>query len=131
MNEVLMLLTKLAVSGESCTPQESVFGIPTWYKYLKGQEFPTGECVLIGNFAQNKLESLLGIGLAITEILLFIAGFLAIVYVIYGGFRYVLSQGEPENTKIAKDAILNAVIGLVIAVLASAIVRFIGTSLTK
>lgn len=130
MNEVLMLLTKYAVSGETCTPQESVFGIPTWYKYLPA-ETVNGECKLLGDFTVNKMNSLLGIGLAITEILLFIAGFLAIVYVIYGGFRYVLSQGEPENTKIAKDAILNAVIGLVIAVLASAIVRFIGTSLTK
>ena len=130
MIHIAELMLRFAASGDPCTPQQSVFGIPTWYKYLDGQEFPTGECALIGEFAQNKMDSLLSIGLAVTEILLFLAGLFAIVYIIYGGFRYVLSQGEPENTKIAKDAILNAVIGLVIAVLASAVVRFIGTTIS-
>lgn len=125
----MSLIPSLLSRFAAACPEQSVFGIPTWYKYLPADTV-NGECKLLGDFAQSKLDSLLGIGLAITEILLFIAGFLAIVYVVYGGFRYVLSQGEPENTKIAKDAILNAVIGLVIAVLASAIVRFIGNSIS-
>lgn len=125
----MSILPDLLSRFAAACPEQSVFGVPTWYKYLPG-ETVSGECKLLGDFTQNKIDSLLGIGLAITEILLFIAGFLAVVYVVYGGFRYVLSQGEPENTKIAKDAVLNAVIGLVIAVLASAIVRFIGASIT-
>jgi hypothetical protein len=107
---------------------ESVFGIPTWYKYIDSQ-MVNGDCKLLGDFDINNFEQLLGIGIAIVEILLFFAGIIAVAYIIYGGFRYVLSQGEPENTKIAKDSILNAVIGLVIAILGSAIVRFIGSTL--
>lgn len=129
MSILPVILTKFAQATTPSCPQESVFGIPTWYKYLPAESV-NGECKLLGDFTVNKMDSLLGIGLAITEILLFIAGLLAIVYIIYGGFRYVLSQGEPENTKIAKDAILNAVIGLVIAVLASTIVRFIGKTIS-
>lgn len=125
MNFIPVLLTKFAAA----CPEQAVFGIPTWYKYLPA-ETVNGECKLLGDFSQSKMGSLLGIGLALTEILLFIAGLLAIFYIIYGGFRYVLSQGEPENTKIAKDAILNAVIGLVIAILASTLVRFIGTTIS-
>ena len=110
-------------------PPASKFGIPTWYKYLDGQEV-NGECQLLVNANISDLDSLLGIGLAVVEILLFFAGIIAVSFIIYGGFRYVLSQGEPENTKVAKDAILNAVIGLVIALLASTIVRYIGRNIS-
>lgn len=120
----LYLLTRFAVD----CPEQSKFGIPTWYKYLPGRQVQQ-ECRLMGNFDIEKLDRFLAIGLALVEILLFVAGIIAVAYIIYGGFRYVLSQGEPENTKIAKDSILNAVIGLIIAIMATVIVRFIASRL--
>ncbi len=126
MISIVNLLTNF---GAGCAA-ESVYGIPTWYKYIDAQADANGTCQLLGDFDIANFESLLGIGIAVVEIMLFFAGIIAVAYIIYGGFRYVLSQGEPENTKIAKDSILNAVIGLVIAVLGSAIVRFIGSTLT-
>lgn len=114
-----------------CQLPDSVFGIPTWYKYLDGTPDANGVCRIGGNFSVDRIDSLLSIGLAAIEILLFIAGIVAVAYVIYGGFRYVLSQGNPDETGKAKDAILNAVIGLVIAILASAIVRFVAGQFTS
>ena len=39
------------------------------------------------------------------------------------------SNGEPDRTKGAKDTILNALIGLVVAIVASSVVSFIGNSI--
>jgi hypothetical protein len=62
--------------------------------------------------------------------MLFVAGIVASIFIVYGGFRYVLSQGNPDQTKVAKDAVLNAVIGLVITILAAVIVRFVAAELS-
>ena len=45
--------------------------------------------------------------------------------IIYGGVLYTTSAGDPGKVKKAKDTILYGIIGLVIAVLAFAIVNFI------
>jgi hypothetical protein len=50
----------------------------------------------------------------------------AVGYVIYGGIQYVTSQGSPDATKKAQQTIINALIGVVLAVLAASIVAFIG-----
>jgi len=54
-----------------------------------------------------------------------IAGVIAVVVIMIGGVRYVLSQGESDRLKQAKDMILYAVIGLVITLLAFAITVFV------
>lgn len=62
---------------------------------------------------------------SITTILLFIIGAISIIMIIVGGLRYVLSAGDSKNTAAAKDTILYAVIGLVIALSAGAIINFV------
>ena len=61
-----------------------------------------------------------------------IIGVAAVVVIIYAGFRYVTSAGSQDGVKAAKDAIIYAIIGLVVVALAQAIVHFvingIGTS---
>jgi len=49
----------------------------------------------------------------------------AVIMLIIGGFRYVFSQGNDTATKGAKDTILYAIIGIVISILAFAIVNFV------
>ena len=49
----------------------------------------------------------------------------AVIMLIIGGFRYVFSQGEATATKGAKDTILYAIIGIVVSILAFAIVNFV------
>lgn len=55
----------------------------------------------------------------------FVIGFAAVVMIIIGGFKYVLSAGDPNSVNSAKNTILYAVIGLVIAALAQAIIIFV------
>lgn len=54
-----------------------------------------------------------------------VAGLVAVIFVIVGGFNYMTSSGDPGKIKKAKDTILYAVIGLIICVLAFAIVNFV------
>jgi len=49
----------------------------------------------------------------------------AVMMIIYGGMQYVLSSGDAGKTKKARDTILYAVIGLVVALMAQALVYFV------
>ncbi len=64
---------------------------------------------------------------AVTNLLIFVIGAIAVIMVIIGGLLYVLSSGDGKNTARAKDTILYAVIGLVVALLAYALVNFVLT----
>lgn len=61
----------------------------------------------------------------VTNLLLGVAGSVAVIFIIVGGIQYVTSAGNDQNTKKAKDTITNAVLGLIIAILAFAIVNFV------
>lgn len=54
-----------------------------------------------------------------------VAGVVAVIMIIYGGFRFVTSGGNPESTKSARNTILFALVGLVIVAFAQLIVKFV------
>ena len=61
----------------------------------------------------------------ITNVLLFIIGAVAVIMIILGGIRYTTSNGDSNQVTAAKNTILYAVIGLVVALLAYAIIGFV------
>ena len=61
----------------------------------------------------------------ITNTMLFAIGVVAVIMLIIGGFRYIFSGGNQTSVNSAKDTILYAVIGIVVAILAYAIVNFV------
>jgi len=58
-----------------------------------------------------------------------IIGIAAVIMIIIGGFRYVFSAGNEKAVASAKDTILYAIIGIVVASLAFAIVNFVLASI--
>ena len=75
---------------------------------------------------------LFGPGCAFTTIVntaLFVIGAISVLMLIYGGIRYTTSGGNEKSVTAAKNTILYAIVGIVIAVLAYAIVNFILTAL--
>lgn len=54
-----------------------------------------------------------------------IVGVVAVIMIIYGGFRYITSGGDSGNVGTAKNTILYAVVGLIIVALAQVIVQFV------
>lgn len=61
----------------------------------------------------------------IVNILLFIIGAVSVIMIVIGGFKYVVSNGDSSAVKSAKDTIFYAVIGLVVAILAYAVVNWV------
>jgi hypothetical protein len=61
----------------------------------------------------------------IINVMLFIVGILAVIMLIYGGIRYVISGGQNERVTSAKNTILYAIVGLIVAILGYAVVGWI------
>ena len=61
----------------------------------------------------------------IVNILLYLIGAIAVIVIIIGGLRYVTSGGDSSQMTAAKNTILYAVIGVIVAILAYAIVNFV------
>lgn len=70
-----------------------------------------------------------GIFQKIVNIMLFIVGAVAVIMLIIGGIRYVTSNGAQDQVTAAKNTIMYAIIGIIVAVLAYAIVSFVVTGL--
>lgn len=83
---------------------------------------------------EDQQENLFGDGglfQTITNVLLFIIGAISVIMLIIGGIRYVVSGGDSSAVTGAKNTILYAVIGIVVAILAYAMVNFVITSFTE
>lgn len=61
----------------------------------------------------------------VVNVLLFIIGAICVIMLIWGGIRYTTSAGNSANVTAAKNTIMYAIIGLVIAFLAFAIVNWV------
>ena len=70
-----------------------------------------------------------GVFKRVTNTVLYIVGVIAVIMLIVGGIKYVVSGGDAKKVTDAKNTILYAIIGLVICVLAFAIVNFVITAL--
>ena len=67
--------------------------------------------------------------LRIIQVLLAISGLVAVIFLIVGGFRYITAGGNEETAESAKKTITNAIIGIVVIILAFVIVRVIANAL--
>ncbi len=75
---------------------------------------------------------LFGKGCAFTQITngaLFLIGAVSVLMLIYGGIRYTLSGGDSKAVTDAKNTVLYSIVGIVVALLAYAIVNWVLTSL--
>ena len=54
-----------------------------------------------------------------------VLGLVCVVVMIIGGVNYMISLGDPGKVKKAKDTILYGLIGLVVCILAFALVNFV------
>lgn len=66
----------------------------------------------------------------LVEFLLQIAGLIAVLFIVYGGFKYV-TGGLIEDKESGKKAVIHAIIGLVVALSAWIVVNFIQMALTS
>jgi hypothetical protein len=109
--------------------EKSFFGVHPWYHYLNAAGQLNKCCEVTSFQLLGRNSDILLVILAVVDDLLIIAGLVAVVFVIYAGIKYVMSQGSPDETSKAQSTLVNALIGLAIALIAIALVSFIGNSL--
>lgn len=61
----------------------------------------------------------------IFNVVLALAGAVAVVFIIWGGIQYTLSQGEPNKIKKAKDTLLYSIVGLIIVMFSFVILNYV------
>jgi type IV secretion system pilin len=72
-----------------------------------------------------------GVFQTIADTMIFVIGAVAVIFLIIGGLRYVISNGDPKNVTAAKDTILYAIVGIVVAIISFAVVSFVITQIGK
>lgn len=111
-----------AVSAVSPTVQENVC-VGAKELQISDTSVTTGEpCNEDTAGGQTKVNALLQ---KIINIFSVIVGVVAVIMIIWGGFKYITSGGTSEKVTTAKNTILYALIGLIIVALAQIIVRFV------
>jgi hypothetical protein len=91
-----------------------------------GSEVAASGGVDVGDFPSVKQVRNANIGqVAATAVnfLLMLAGALAVIFLIVGGIRYIISAGSPDRIEKAKHTVLYAVIGIVVILLSYVIVN--------
>ena len=113
----------LATPASAACSDAGVLGITPWYRGL--QKEVNGSCQIkppsngqVGKFITTIILNILQAGFTI-------AAYVAVFFIIKGGFLYIVSAGSPQGMEEGKKSITNAAIGLAIVLLAVAIVNTI------
>lgn len=91
------------------------------------------DCITTGaNNAKTggaKSSDLTSVFQLVTNILLFLIGAISVIMIVVGGIKYTTSNGNAEQIKSAKNTIMYAIVGVIVAILAYAVVNFVITNL--
>lgn len=94
---------------------------------------PNGQCPVFRNAgASNGLADKNAVSnfiLSIARFFTFIAAAVAVIFIVYGGYLYIADGGDDKRATTGKKVLINALIGLAVAILAYTIVSFIGSTL--
>ncbi len=128
----LVIFADVVKPGASCdltnpTIFKTFFIIPPWWEYLSGKYDQLLQCSPDFHFPTD----ILPVGLAVLDMLLRLAGFLAVVSIIIAGVEYITAAGNIDKITNARRRWINALIGLSIALVATAAVSFIGRKLVE
>lgn len=133
------IIKKLALSTGVCSVVITGMVAPSASALSSSQPLQT---LAVGVSAQDQVKKGIdnaggtvnnfNIGTAITNIvniMLYALGAIAVIMIVIGGIRYTTSNGDSNGIQSAKNTILYAVAGLVVAILAYAIVNFVVSNL--
>ncbi len=95
---------------------------------VSAQILPPPPSGLASGFSGSS-NTVTGVIIRVVQIALSLAGLIAILFLIIGGFRYVTAAGNEDASETAKKTILNAIIGIIVIILAYVILRVIENAL--
>lgn len=114
-----------ASGGGDCGASGITF-FPAWYKGLcndKGDIKSPND--MGGDTATQLSRWLTRIAINIVEMLLYVVGYVSFGFIIYGGFKYMISGDTASGTTAARKTITNAVIGLILSIMSVALVNLV------
>lgn len=117
----LLLVTLGAVPLLATTPVGAIASPLTKACQTNG----AGGTALCQDAKQTGPNKLNGILKTVIDILLLIVGLVAVLFIVIGGMRYVFSAGDAAAAKSAKNTIIYALIGLLLAILSYGIINFV------
>lgn len=102
---------------------DTLLTFPAWFHGLTD-----GQCnIKSPSKAGGITKFILIIAFNIVDILLQAAAYISVIFIIYGGFRFIVDAGLPDSVVRARKTILNAIIGLVISMMSIGIVNLIAS----
>lgn len=116
-----MALAPVALAG---TQQEEMF-VADAACSDKATTIEEGAKCSKGNSQATSLFGNGGIFTVVANTLIFLVGAISVIMVIFGAFKYVTSNGDSKAVTSAKDTILYAVVGVVLAIISYAIINFV------
>lgn len=126
-----------------CSTYEPVLLFPVWYQGLKCETVTTtvregtdgkGKVISTNKSENVKIDSITDVWVIVMNIvqwLIIAGGYVSLYFIIWGGFKYITSAGDPQKVEGAKNAITNAVIGLIIVLVSVAIVRTVQAAILR
>lgn len=125
------LLSLFASRADDCSKGDFL-GLRPWYHYLSDDRFEGCDIKNFRFFPDGDLKSDVPLVLlAVVDDLLRIAGIVAVGFVLVGAIQLITSQGSPDDTNKAQSTIINALIGLAVAIVAATFVAYLGNRLGK
>ena len=125
---LLSTITAVVVSSSlhAASPQEAACtGTGGQWKEAEPLATPPTPAKCIPDTAQAGSVTVEGALKTVVNVLLFIIGAISVIMIVIGGIKYTTSNGDSSAVTSAKNTILYSVIGLVIALMAYAIVNFV------
>lgn len=122
----VMLLVALVAPGQTAAaatacPSKNILGFPAWFNGLECTGDPISGYTVTPKTANDTWIIVMNI----VQWLILAGGYVALYFIIWSGFKFITAEGEPDKIKQARQTITNAVIGLIIVLVAVAVVRTI------
>ena len=120
--------TENETTGTNMCTTGSFLGFVPWYRGLTEER--NGKCEITTPDGGDGITKLVvTIILNVTADLSLAVGYLAIGFIVYGGYLYIMASGDPSKVAKGKKTLQAAIIGAVIAIMASVIMNLIVATL--
>ena len=121
----LGLMAPAPANAQACDEGRTFFTFPTWDQYLEKNEVQG--CTITGFSFPGDIWLVV---LALLDMAFILGAYIAAGFIIYGGFLMMSGQGAPEKIAQARKVIADAITGLIITLIATAIIDFVANRFT-
>lgn len=123
--------TSYSYAAATCSGAKGFLTFPVWYR---GLNVSAGDCSIVD---PNQLNTASGgnnnglsnfiwrVVLNVMDMALQLVGYIAVGFVLYGGFTMIISSGSPEVMAKGRKTVLDAIIGLIISIASVGIINLV------